>query len=326
MIITRTPLRISIGGGGTDLPSYYERRGGFFISAAIDRYVYIAINDTFTDGYVIKYSALERADDVDGIAHPLVREALRLHPIGDAKEIVSIADIPAGTGLGSSGAFTVGLLRALHAHRREHVSATELAEEACHIEIDVLGEPVGKQDQYIAAFGGLSRFEIAPDGTVDAATLGVTTDTLRDLEEHLLLFFTGYARRAGEVLADQKRRSIAGDDAMLSRLAETEAIGRRIGVALERGETETYGALMHEHWLTKRERSPHTSNSHIDRWYELGMDNGAIGGKLVGAGAGGFLLFYAKDVRRLREAMGGAGLTEVRFAIDHDGSTVTTRG
>src|SRR5262245_50565845 len=192
MIITRTPLRISIGAGGTDLPSYYERRGGFFISAAIDRYVYIAINDTFTDGYVVKYSALEQADDVSGIAHPLVREALRLHPIGDAKEIVSIADIPAGTGLGSSGAFTVGLLRALHAYRRDHVSATELAEEACHIEIDVLGEPVGKQDQYIAAFGGLSRFEIAPDGTVDATTLGVTDDTLRDLEEHLLLFFTGY--------------------------------------------------------------------------------------------------------------------------------------
>jgi D-glycero-alpha-D-manno-heptose-7-phosphate kinase len=326
MIITRTPLRISIGGGGTDLPSYYERRGGFFISAAIDRYVYIAINDTFTDGYVIKYSALERADAVDDIEHPLVREALRLHPIGDAKEIVSIADIPAGTGLGSSGAFTVGLLRALHAHRREHVSAAQLAEEACHIEIDVLGEPVGKQDQYIAAFGGLSRFEISPDGTVDATTLGVSDATLRDLEEHLLLFFTGYSRRAGEVLSDQKQRSIEGDDTMLRRLAETEAIGRRIGEALEAGETETYGSLMHEHWLAKRERSPHMSNFDIDRWYELGTDNGAIGGKLVGAGAGGFLLFYAKDVRQLREAMSSAGLTEVRFAIDHDGSTVTTRG
>ena len=326
MIITRTPLRISIGGGGTDLPSYYERRGGFFISAAIDRYVYIAINDTFTDGYVIKYSALERAAGIDEIEHPLVREALRLHPIGDAKEIVSIADIPAGTGLGSSGAFTVGLLRALHAARREHVTATQLAEEACHIEIDVLGEPVGKQDQYIAAFGGLSRFEISPDGTIAASTLGVSDDTLRDLEEHLLLFFTGYSRRAGEVLADQKKRSVEGDEQMLARLAETEAIGRHIGDALERGDTETYGALMHEHWLAKRERSPHMSNSDIDRWYQLGMDNGAVGGKLVGAGAGGFLLFYAKDVRRLRDAMGEAGLSEVRFNVDHDGSTVTTRG
>lgn len=326
MIITRTPLRISVGGGGTDLPSYYERRGGFFISAAIDRYVYLAINDTFTDGFVVKYSALERADDIDGIEHPLVREALRLLPIGDAKEIVSIADIPAGTGLGSSGAFTVGLLRALHAHRREHVSAAELAEEACHIEIDVLGEPVGKQDQYIAAFGGLSQFEISPDGTVAATTLPVSDDTLRDLEEHLLLFFTGYSRRAGEVLSDQKKRSVEGDEEMLRRLADTESIGRRIGDALVDGETETYGALMHEHWLAKRERSPHMSNTDIDRWYQLGMDSGAIGGKLVGAGAGGFLLFYAKDVRRLRDAMSTAGLTEVRFTIDHDGSTVTTRG
>jgi len=324
MIITRTPLRISIGGGGTDLPSYYQRRGGFFISAAIDRYIYIAINDTFTDGYVIKYSALEKATDVDDIAHPLVREALRLHPIGDAKEIVSIADIPAGTGLGSSGAFTVGLLRALHAHRREHVSAAQLAEEACHIEIDLLGEPVGKQDQYIAAFGGLSRFEIATDGTIEASTLGVSTETLRDLEEHLLLFFTGYSRRAGEVLSDQKKRSVEGDDAMLSRLAETEAIGRRIGDALEQGDTETYGSLMHEHWLAKRDRSPHMSNSDIDRWYQLGIDNGAVGGKLVGAGAGGFRLVAGKDVRRRRDAGGGLGLCEVRFKNDHDGSTVAT--
>jgi D-glycero-alpha-D-manno-heptose-7-phosphate kinase len=325
MIITRTPLRISIGGGGTDLPSYYERRGGFFISAAIDRYVYIAINDTFTDGYVIKYSALERADDVNGIAHPLVREALRLHPIGDAKEIVSIADIPAGTGLGSSGAFTVGLLRALHAHRREHVSATELAEEACHIEIDLLHEPVGKQDQYIAAYGGLSCFRIEPDGKVRVSPLGIATDTLRDLEEHLLLFFTGYSRRAGEVLSDQHRRSIEGDEAMLSRLAETESIGRRIGQALEEGDTTAYGNLMHEHWVAKRDRSPHMSNSDIDRWYQAGIDNGAVGGKLVGAGAGGFLLFYAKDAARLRETMAAEGLTEVRFFFDHDGSTVITR-
>jgi D-glycero-alpha-D-manno-heptose-7-phosphate kinase len=325
MIITRTPLRISIGGGGTDLPSYYRRGGGYFISAAINRYIYIAINDTFTDDYVIKYSSLERADTVDDIAHPLVREALRLHPIGGAKEIVSIADIPAGTGLGSSGAFTVGLLRALHAYRREHVTAGVLAEEACHIEIDVLKEPVGKQDQYIAAFGGLSCFDIDVDGQVRLSPLAVSTDTLRDLEEHLLLFFTGYSRRAGEVLSHQDTRSTEGDEAMLSRLAETEAIGRRIGDALQEGDTASYGALMHEHWLAKRDRSPHMSNSDIDRWYQVGIDNGAIGGKLVGAGAGGFLLFYAKDVRRLREVMTSAGLAEVRFTIDHDGSTVTTR-
>ncbi|HEY7069371.1 MAG TPA: galactokinase [Acidimicrobiales bacterium] len=325
MIITRTPLRISIGGGGTDLPSYYERRGGFLISAAINRYIYIAINDTFTGDYVIKYSALERAERVDDISHPLVREALRLHPIGEAKEIVSIADIPAGTGLGSSGAFTVGLLRALHAYKREHVTAGALAEEACHIEIDILHEPVGKQDQYIAAYGGLSCFEIDPDGKVRVSPVAISTDTLRDLEEHLLLFFTGYSRRAGEVLSDQHKRSQEGDEAMLSRLAETEAIGRRIGAALEEGDTTAYGNLMHEHWLAKRDRSPHMSNSDIDRWYQAGIDNGAVGGKLVGAGAGGFLMFYAKDAARLRETMSAEGLNEVRFFFDHDGSTVMTR-
>jgi D-glycero-alpha-D-manno-heptose-7-phosphate kinase len=326
MIITRTPLRISIGGGGTDLPSYYGRRGGFLISAAINRYVYIAINDTFTDDYVIKYSSLERVERVDDIAHPLVREALRLHPIGRAKEIVSIADIPAGTGLGSSGAFTVGLLRALYAYKREHVTAGALAEEACRIEIDVLQEPVGKQDQYIAAHGGLSRFEIDVDGRVRVSPLAITNDTLRDLEENLLLFFTGYSHKAGEVLADQDKRSSAGDETMLAQLAETEAIGRRIGAALELGDTEEYAALMHEHWLAKRERSAYMSNPDIDRWYQLGIDNGGIGGKLVGAGAGGFLLFYAKDAGRLREAMSGEGLAEVRFFFDHDGSTVTARG
>jgi D-glycero-alpha-D-manno-heptose-7-phosphate kinase len=325
MIITRTPLRISIGGGGTDLPSYYGRNGGFVISAAINRYIYIAINDTFTPDYVIKYSALERSDTVDEIAHPLVREALRLFPIGPAKEIVSIADIPAGTGLGSSGAFTVGLLRALHAYRREHITAGSLAEEACHIEMDVLGEPCGKQDQYIAAYGGITRFEIDVDGKVRASPLALDNDTLHDLEEHLLLFFTGYSRRAGEVLADQKARSNQGDESMLAGLAGTEALGRRIGAALEAGDTAAYGGLMHEHWLAKRARSSLMSNPDIDRWYQVGIDNGAVGGKLVGAGAGGFLLFYAKDPARVREAMAAEGRTEVRFFFDHDGATITTR-
>jgi D-glycero-alpha-D-manno-heptose-7-phosphate kinase len=326
MIITRTPLRISIGGGGTDLPSYYRRAGGFLISAAINRYVYIAINDTFTDDYVIKYSALEQVDRVDDIAHPLVREALRLHPVGGAKEIVSVADIPAGTGLGSSGAFTVGLLRALYAYKREHVTAGALAEEACHIEMDILSEPVGKQDQYIAAYGGISCFEIDVDGRVRVSPLAISNDTLRDLEENLLLFFTGYSHKAGEVLAEQDTRSSAGDEQMLARLAETEAIGRRIGAALEVGYTEEYGALMHAHWTTKRERSGNMSNPDIDRWYQRGIDSGAIGGKLVGAGAGGFLLFYAKDAARLREAISEEGLAEVRFFFDHDGSTVMARG
>ena len=194
-----------------------------------------------------------------------------------------------------------------------------------HIEVDILGEPVGKQDQYIAAYGGLSCFDINADGRVRVSPLPLSVDILRDLDEHLLLFFTGYSRRAGEILHDQHKRSAEGDDAMLSRLAETESIGRRIGAALEQGDTTAFGNLMHEHWLTKRERSPHMSNRDIDRWYQAGIDNGAVGGKLVGAGAGGFLMFYAKDAARLRQTMAAEGLTEVRFFFDHDGSTVITR-
>src|SRR5215216_2925280 len=207
MLITRTPLRISVGGGGTDLPSFYREREGFVISAAINKYMFIGINRTFTDDYLIKYSQLERRGSVGEIEHRIVRAVLERHEVGPGLEMVSMADIPSGTGLGSSGAFTVGLLRAIYAHKREHVTARMLAEEAAHIEIDVLGEPVGKQDQYIAAFGGLTCFEFRPDGHVITTPLAVPQATLHDLEERLLLFFTGYSRSAGEILADQRTRS-----------------------------------------------------------------------------------------------------------------------
>ena len=209
MLITRTPLRISIGGGGTDLASYYSRHGGFVISAAIDRHVYIAVNRTFTDDYFLKYAALERVKQIDEIDHPIIRTALQQHPIGPSLEIVSVADIPAGTGLGSSGTFTVGLLRALHAYKREPVTPGDLAEEACHIEIDLLDRPAGKQDQYIASFGGITCFEIEQDGRVHVSPLSISTPTLHDLEEHLLMFFTGYSRRAEELLDDQRQRTEA---------------------------------------------------------------------------------------------------------------------
>lgn len=325
MLITRTPLRISIGGGGTDLPSYYSRHGGFVISAAIDKYVYIGINRTFTDDYFIKYSALERAKTIAEIKHPIVRSALELLSVEPSIEIVSLADIPAGTGLGSSGSFAVGLVRALHARRREHVTAGDLAEEACRIEIDMLGQPVGKQDQYIAAFGGLTCFRFDRDGSVHVSPLELSTETLHDLEEHLLMFFTGYSREATAVLDDQRTRTELGDDSMLENLKATEKIGRQIGAALERGDTAEFAALMHEHWLRKRKRSRMISNEAIDRWYDLGIEAGALGGKLAGAGAGGFLLFYATDPKALRAAMAEAGLTELRFAFDHDGSSLIVR-
>jgi D-glycero-alpha-D-manno-heptose-7-phosphate kinase len=326
VLITRSPLRISLGGGGTDLPSFYREHGGVVVSAAIDKYVFIGLNRTFTDDYFIKYSELERTRSVSEIRHPIVREALSLHDVGPGVEIVSMADIPAGTGLGSSGTFTVGLLRALYAFKREHVSANALAEEACHIEIDRLGRASGKQDQYISAFGGITCFEFCPDERVHVSPLRITQATLHDLEEHLMLFFTGYSRDADTMLTDQKQRSEAGDRSMIDNLAGIAALGSRIKDALEAGDTLAFADLMHEHWQLKRRRSAGMSTSDTDDWYDTAMANGARGGKLVGAGAGGFLLFYATDPTRLREALARKGLPEVRFHFDFDGSTVVTRG
>jgi D-glycero-alpha-D-manno-heptose-7-phosphate kinase len=325
VIITRTPLRITLGGGGTDLPSYYRHRGGAVLSAAINKYIYIAVNQTFTDDYFLKYSELERTEEVDEIQHPIIREALKLHPVGPALELISLADIPAGTGLGSSGAFTVGLLRTLYSLKREHVAAGSLAEEACHIEIDRLQRSVGKQDQYIAAFGGLTNFKIEPDGRVHVEPLLIAQETMLDLEERLLLFFTGYARDAESMLEDQKQRSESGEEEMLANLDTVARIGAETKEALEAGDTPRFAELMHEHWENKRKRTPGMSSDAVDRWYEAGREAGAIGGKLVGAGAGGFLLFYAEDQGSLREAMAKEGLREVRFSFDHDGSRLVVR-
>ncbi|MBO0729452.1 MAG: galactokinase [Acidimicrobiaceae bacterium] len=325
MIITRTPLRISLGGGGTDLPSYYQRSGGFVISAAITKYLFVGINDTFTPDYFLKYSELERVEKLEDIQHPIFREALLMHPIGPSLEIVSLADIPAGTGLGSSGAFTVGLLRAIYAFKREAVTPGALADEACHIEIDLLGRPVGRQDQYIAAFGGLTCFEFDREGRVQVSPLSVSNDTLHDLDEHLLMFFTGYAREADQVLEEQRSRSDKDDTDMLGALDFIKALGMQSKDALEAGDVASFGALMNEHWQHKKRRSGSMSNPKIDRCYDAAMEAGALGGKLVGAGAGGFLLFYAKDTDSLRQAMAEEGLSEVRFHFDHDGSTVLVR-
>jgi D-glycero-alpha-D-manno-heptose-7-phosphate kinase len=325
MIVTRTPLRISIGGGGTDLPSYYRRGGASVISAAIDKYVYLAINATFTDDYLLKYSIHERVRRLDDIEHALIREVLRRYDVRPGIEIVSVADIPAGTGLGSSGSFTVGLLHALHGHTRRRCSIEALAAEACHIEIERLGDAVGKQDQYIAAFGGITRFDFRADDSVGVERMPLSAPTLADLEDNLLLFFTGYSRRASSILQDQQQRTVVDDAAMVANLDAVHDLGLRIGAALESGDTAKFAALMHEHWVEKRARSAGISNDQIDEWYRLALDNGAVGGKLVGAGAGGFLLFYAEDPRCLRRAMADVGLPEVRFGFDHDGSVVLAR-
>jgi D-glycero-alpha-D-manno-heptose-7-phosphate kinase len=323
MIITRSPLRITLGGGGTDLPSYYMERGGFLIAAAIDKYVYVTVMRPFTPGIYLKYSKLEHVESVADVHHPIIREAIALLNFTTPQvEITTLADIPAGTGLGSSGSFTTALLKALFAHRRRLVHPSELAELACQIEIDRLGEPIGKQDQYIAAYGGLTCFTFHQDGSVQAEPLKVPIDGLFNLEDDLLLFFTGFSRAAGTILGDQKQRTQRHDEAMLKNLDGVKDLGLRSRQVLENGDTAAFGDLMHEQWEQKKRRSGAMSNPQIDEWYELGRKNGALGGKLVGAGGGGFLMFYAEDHRRLREAMTRAGLEEVRFRFDFEGTKV----
>jgi len=323
MIITRSPLRISLGGGGTDLPSYYGDHGGFLIAGAIDRYVYVTVIRPFTPGIFLKYSQLEHVDQVEEVNHRIVREALKFFNLKTPQiEITTLADIPAGTGLGSSGSFTTALLKALYAHRKRLVHPHELAELACDIEINRLSEPIGKQDQYIAAYGGLTCFTFEKDGRVEAEPLKVSMDTLFDLEDNLLLFFTGFEREAGSILKDQHARSLQNDAEMIKNLHFVKELGYRSRECLEKGCTAEFGALMHEHWKHKKKRSASMSNSKIDEWYEHGFKNGANGGKLVGAGGGGFLMFYAEDRNRLRHAMARAGLEEVRFRFDFEGTKV----
>jgi D-glycero-alpha-D-manno-heptose-7-phosphate kinase len=326
MIITSSPLRISLGGGGTDLPSYYREHGGFVLSAAINRYVYITLHETFGDDLIIKYSEMERAGTIGDVRHPLIRESLRLVGLpGPGLEITSMSDIPAGTGLGSSGSFTTSLLYALHLLNRKGITKRDLAEMACHIEIDILGEPVGKQDQYIAAFGGLMCFEFAPDGSVTVQPLQTSREALSNLEDNLVLFFTGYSRSASGILRDQDNRSRQKDPAMIDNLHFVKQMGRDSKAALESGNLRDFAEIMHIHWEHKKKRSTGMSNGCIDEYYRHARANGALGGKLIGAGGGGFLMFYSEDKTRLRRAMIEAGLREVRFHFDVEGTRVVTQ-
>ena len=323
MIIARSPLRVTLGGGGTDRPSYFGEHEGFVVAAAIDKYVYVTVTRPFKPGIYLKYSALERVDTVAEVRHPIIREALAEHHPDPAQiEITTLADIPAGTGLGSSGSFTTALLKALFTHQRKSAHARELADNACAIEIERLGNPVGKQDQYVAAYGGLVGLTFHRDRRVTVEPLRLSRQTLLDLEDNLLLFFTGQSRAAGTILLDQDSRTRAGDPEMIRNLDYVKEMGYRSKDALETGNLTRLGELMHEHWEHKRRRSGGISNPQIDSWYSLAMNNGAIGGKLVGAGGGGFLMFYASDQRRLRQAMADAGLSEVRFGFDFEGAKI----
>jgi len=323
VIMTRSPLRISLGGGGTDLPSYYQDHSGFLVAAAIDKYVYVLMHYRFVPRILLKYSQMEEVDRIEDIKHPLIREALRLVGWKDLRlEIASMADVPAGTGLGSSGSFTTALLKALHVGMKNLVHPGELAEQACRIEIDILNEPIGKQDQYIAAYGGITCFRFLPNGQVEAWPLKISQRTLYDMEDHLLLFFTRSTRKAGAILKEQDVKSKANDANMVANLHFVKQLGRDIKEALEAGDLKRFGELMIAHWEYKKARSSSMSDDQINHWYELAMSNGALGGKLVGAGGGGFLLFLCENQARVRRVMADEGLEEVRFRFDFEGTRV----
>ena len=323
MIIARSPLRISLGGGGTDVPSYYQEHQGYLLAASIDKYVYVTVMRPFTEGIYLKYSEIEQVKNVTDVKHPIIREVLKELKLKTPQiEITTLADIPSGTGLGSSGSFTTALIKALFAHYRRNIHPEELAELACEIEIDRLSEPIGKQDQYIAAFGGITEFYFNKDGSVSSSPLNLSMETIHDLEDNLVLFFTGISRSASSILKDQVDKSKVHDKPMIDNLHFTKDLGIRSKSALVAGDTAEFGELMHEHWEHKKSRSNGMSNEFIDSAYALALKSGAVGGKLVGAGGGGFLMFYANDKDKLRSEMVKIGLEEVRFQFDFEGTKV----
>jgi D-glycero-alpha-D-manno-heptose-7-phosphate kinase len=326
VISSRAPLRVSLGGGGTDLPSYYREHGGFLVSGAIDKYVYMLTHTVFQRRYLMKYAQTEVVDDVSEIRHPILREALLRYWHGVPLEIASVADVPAGTGLGSSGAFTVCVLKSLAHARSTSITPSALAEAASEIEIEVLKEPVGKQDTYVAAHGGICSYTFNADGTVDVVPLELETETLRGLRENLLLFYTGEARAASAVLSDQDQRSRRGDEEMLENLHRTKEMGYRSRDLLLAGDLDAFGELMHEHWENKRVRSPGMRSDRIDTLYTLARRSGALGGKLVGAGGGGFLLVYTPRPADTRQAMAAAGSQELSFDFEFGGAYASLHG
>jgi D-glycero-alpha-D-manno-heptose-7-phosphate kinase len=323
VIFSRAPLRISLGGGGTDLPSYYGEHGGYLISGSIDKYVYMLTHTVFQKRYRMKYSDTEEVDTAQEIKHPIFRETLLKHWAGNPLEIAVVADVPAGTGMGSSGAFTVCLIKALSMANRRSITAGDLAEAACEIELDILKEPVGKQDQYVSAHGGICAYTFNADGSVDVEALDVDETTHRKLRNNLLLFYTGESRSASAILSDQVTRTKASDAEMVENLHRTKEMGRRSRTLLEAGDLEAYAELMHEHWENKRKRSPGMTGERIDTLYTLARRSGCLGGKLVGAGGGGFLLVYAQRPEDTRQAMAAAGASELPFDFEFQGAIGT---
>jgi D-glycero-alpha-D-manno-heptose-7-phosphate kinase len=324
MIITRTPYRVTLGGGGTDLASFYREHGGFILAVAIDKYMFLNVNTPIVDDKIrVRYTSSEMVDHVNEVKHTLAKEALRHFGITSGIEIVSIADIPAGTGLGSSSSYLVGLLNALHTLLQDQATPQKLAEEACYIELDVLKKPIGKQDQYMAAFGGLTTLDIKPDGSVSVSRMALDVDLLESLEHNILMFYTNEMRDATAILKKQDDATRTKNRTVVTSLREIKDIGLEICAAICKGNLRRFGELLDVHWQFKKRLSEGISNPQIDAWYELAKRSGAIGGKISGAGGGGFLMLYCEDNKaRLREAMRNAGLRELKFRFEFEGSKV----
>jgi len=319
MIIVRSPLRISIGGGGTDIPSYYKEKGSFFISAAINKYVYVTITKPFEKGIYLKYSKIEKTNKVETIKHKIIKEVLKQELIENKIEITTLTDIPSKTGLGSSGSFSTAMIKAIYSFNQKMIGRRELAEKACDIEINKLKQPSGKQDQYISVYGGISEFNINKNGIVKAKNLKISRETVLDLEDNLLLFFTGFSRNSSIILNEQNKKTIKSDAQIIKNLDYIKSLGLEIKKELLKGNCNNFAKLMNEHWNYKLQRSKNMSNKTINEIYTFAIKNGAIGGKLIGAGGGGFLLFYTNTPNRLRKAMAHKKLEEVRFKFDHEG-------
>ena len=320
MIVSRAPGRISMGGGGTDLPSYYEKFGGFLLAAGINKYVHILLNKRFEDSIRLSYSKTEIVDDIREIEHSIFRECLKFTGIKKQVEIVSIADVPSNCGLGTSSTFTVALLSALYSYKREYHPLQELAEKACHIEIKVLREPIGKQDQYAASFGGFNAYSFHKDGSVTIEPVNISEGAQMELQNNIFLFYLNKKRSAGDILKDQNKKTKQNDAEVIDRLHKIKDIGLYTRKILERNKIDDFGDLLHEHWMIKRGISNKISDDYIDEVYEVARKNGALGGKVIGAGGGGFLLFYNPQKKTsFISAMKKMGLVPTWFSFEREG-------
>lgn len=323
MLITKTPFRISFCGGGSDIPAFYEKHGGCVISTSINKYMYISIHPYFEpEQTMLKYSENELVSDIRDINHKIFRQVLNDMEV-EGVEISSTADIPGGTGLGSSSTFTVGLLNTLHCYKGKFASKGRLAKEACEVEIEKLGSPIGKQDQYAAAYGGLNFIKFNQDGTVSVSPIMMEANTYKKLQNNLMMFYTGTTRSANEILSEQKI-NISQDDKN-ENLKKMCLLAEKMKDSLENNDLTTFGDILHQSWELKRTLASGISNPDIDRAYEIAMESGALGGKLLGAGGGGFLLFYCEEDKQdnLRKNI---GLRELDFKFDHDGTSVVYIG